>query len=54
MSEGQTVLRCRKALVFYALRRLCLQPHDAGPEVRQLVLKNRRQLAAQLPVAAVS
>lgn len=54
MSEGQTVLRCRKALVFYALRRLGLQPDDAGPEVRQLVLKNRRQLAAQLPVAAVS
>lgn len=49
MSKGEVVLECRQALLFYLLQHLRLDAeYGAKPEAQQVVLKNRRALAAYL------
>lgn len=49
MSEGEVVLQCRQALLFYLLQHLRLDAeYGAKPEAQQVVLKNRRALATYL------
>lgn len=41
MDDGQAVIECRQALLFYELRRLGLAPgHASRPEAQQIVLRN--------------
>jgi hypothetical protein len=46
MVKGQVGLRCRKAMLSYALHHLRLdEPRPASPESQQIVLKNAAQIA---------
>lgn len=45
MVQGKVGLRCRKAMLFYALHHLRLDEPKAAPEARQIVLKNADQIA---------
>lgn len=50
MENGCVELPCRQALLFYTLRRLdLLDGHGAPPEVQQIALLNRADVAAFLP-----
>lgn len=51
MQDGECVLECRQALVFYVLQQLGLFEDDCGKsaKVQQITLKNRKELAAFLP-----
>jgi predicted DNA-binding transcriptional regulator YafY len=53
MSDGETELQCRQALLFYTLKRLGLsQRGTQPPETQQIVLKNEADLASFLKSAA--
>jgi WYL domain len=53
MTSGRSRLDCRQALLFYALKRLgLLDGQDAPPEVQQIVLLNKAEIAKWLPVKA--
>jgi len=53
MTDGQVVIECRQALLFYALKRLgLLEGQEARPEVQQIVLKNKAELEPHLPKSA--
>ncbi len=53
MTRGRLELRCRQALLLYALRNLRLDTQEGSPKARQIVLENaqevRRYLAASDP-----
>jgi len=50
MSNGEVTLRCRQALLFYALKRLgLLDVEGARPQDQQIVLKNMNELLPYLP-----
>jgi len=50
MARGQAKLECRQALLFYTLRRLgLLEGQEAPPEVQQIALLNRDEIAKWLP-----
>jgi hypothetical protein len=52
MSDGEVVLECRQAVLFYALRRLgLLEPDTADPQAQQIVLRNRSAVMKFLPKA---
>lgn len=54
MTDGRVELTCRRALLFYALKRLGLLPGQEGPpEVQQIVLLNRDEVESLLPRAQV-
>lgn len=45
MKSGEVILECRKALLFYSLRRLgLLDEKPEPPEVHQIVLKSRNEM----------
>lgn len=47
MQNGEVELKCRQALLFYALRRLGLSAQEShSPEAQQIVLKNQAELAS--------
>lgn len=49
MSDGEAVLECRQALLFYLLRHLRLEKEeDDSPEKKQVVLKNREAVEKYL------
>jgi predicted DNA-binding transcriptional regulator YafY len=49
MVGGEAVLKCRRALLYYVIRRLGLNADGpATPEAQQIALKNRREIAAYL------
>lgn len=46
MSDGEVILECRQALLFYLLKHLGLEGRtDARPEAQQIVLKNPEEVA---------
>lgn len=50
MTRGQAKLDCRQALLFYTLKRLgLLEGQEAPPEVQQIALLNREEVARWLP-----
>ena len=51
MHNGECVLECRQAVVFYVLKQLDLldEALSRSPEQQQIVLKNRSDLAKWLP-----
>ena len=50
MTRGQAKLECRQALLFYTLKRLgLLEGQEAPPEVQQIALVNRDEIARWLP-----
>jgi hypothetical protein len=50
MANGQVIIECRQALLFYALKRLgLLDGQEAPPEVQQIVLKNKAEIEPYLP-----
>ncbi|WP_232076905.1 MULTISPECIES: WYL domain-containing protein [unclassified Variovorax] len=52
MVDGEVVLECRQALLFYSLKRLGLLEVDASePHVQQIVLRNRAAVMKFLPAA---
>ena len=53
MTDGQAVVECRHALVFYALKRLgLLDEFPVTADTQHLVLKNRAEIEALLTAAA--
>ena len=53
MEQGQVVLECRQALLFYLLKHLGFDTQEALPvEARQIVLKNEAEVRACLAPAA--
>ena len=52
MTEGEVILECRQALLFYTLKRLgLLDSGNAAPEVQQIVLRNIDEIRAYLPTS---
>ena len=52
MEDGEVVLECRQAVLFYALKRLGLLEADGGnPQAQQIVLRNRAAVMKYLPAA---
>lgn len=50
MEDGEVVLDCRQAVLFYALKRLGLLEPDGGtPQAQQIVLRNRATVMKFLP-----
>lgn len=50
MTDGELVLECRQAVLFYALKRLgLLEVADDNPQVQQIVLRNRAAVMKFLP-----
>jgi hypothetical protein len=50
MADGEVVLECRQAVLFYALKRLGLLDVDAAnPQPQQIVLRNRAAVMKFLP-----
>jgi hypothetical protein len=50
MADGEVVLECRQAVLFYALKRLGLLDVDAAnPQAQQIVLRNRAAVMKFLP-----
>lgn len=51
MKDGTVALECRKALLYYALKRLGLsaEPKDVIAAAQQIVLKNRSEVEPHLP-----
>jgi predicted DNA-binding transcriptional regulator YafY len=51
MKDGECILECRQALVFYALQQLGLAEEGASrsAKAQQITLKNREELAEFLP-----
>lgn len=51
MQDGESVLECRQALVFYVLQQLGLLEDDLekAAKIQQITLKNRKELAPFLP-----
>jgi hypothetical protein len=53
MENGQAVLECRQALLFYVLRNLGLDgQHEKSPLAQQIVLKNADEVARYLSESA--
>jgi hypothetical protein len=45
MEEGQVLLQCRQAFLYYTLRRLGLHTNEApDPLAQQITLKNRAEI----------
>lgn len=52
MTDGEVVLSCRQALLFYALKRLSLLDFEAAkPQEQQIALKNKEELRPFLPTS---
>lgn len=49
MTDGEVVLECRQALLFYTLKRLGLLNTNESPTVQQIVLKNATEIQPYLP-----
>ena len=55
MVEGEVVLECRQALLFYSLKRLgLLDVETSDPHVQQIVLRNRAAVMKFLPATGES
>ncbi len=52
MVDGQAVVECRQAMLFYLLQHLGLESAGARPEAQQVVLRNRKELTPYLANAA--
>ncbi|OUM02967.1 helix-turn-helix transcriptional regulator [Variovorax sp. JS1663] len=51
MVDGEVILECRQAVLFYALKRLgLLEPADDRPKTQQIVLRNRAAVMKFLPL----
>lgn len=51
MTDGEVILECRQALLFYTLKRLGLLNANESPTAQQIVLKNAGEIQAYLPTS---
>lgn len=53
MANGEVVLECRQAVLFYALKRLgLLEVDNSNPQAQQIVLRNRATVMKFLPAVS--